>query len=219
MQCDMILISKRCFPNHCQEDDVYDGKDFADEKERDARVAAGAAGLRRRHCGGGRGRDGRGAGRPGQRGDGHRHCVHGPGLDPAVRAQGPQAPGGFGADFVRQLHRHPERGGLLLGQPLLHGGQPRRRHPPEPERGRPERRRHRAGRGAGQGGGQSGRGSRQQRQKDLPQADDPEQRPPEDQRLPGQSGGDRHRGDLAGQGHRQGGVQCGQLQGISLPPV
>ena len=35
----------------------------------------------------------------------------------------------------------------------------------------------------------------------------------------GQSGGDRHRGDLAGQGHRQGGVQCGQLQGIPLPPV
>ena len=66
---------------------------------------------------------------------------------------------------------------------------------------------------------QTGRGSRQQRQKDLPQADDPEQRPPEDQRLPGQSGGDRHRGDLAGQGHRQGGVQCGQLQGIPLPPV
>ena len=38
------------------------------------------------------------------------------------------------AGLVRQLHRHPERGGLLLGQPLLHRGQPGRGHPPEPER-------------------------------------------------------------------------------------
>lgn len=41
---------------------------------------------------------------------------------------------GAGADLVRRLHRHPEGGGLLLGQSLLHGGQPRRRHRPEPER-------------------------------------------------------------------------------------
>ena len=57
------------------------------------------------------------------------------------------------------------------------------------------------------------------RQENFPQADDPQQRPPEDQRLPGQSRGDRHCGHLAGQRHRQGRVQCGQLQGIPLPAV
>ena len=52
-----------------------------------------------------------------------------------------------------------------------------------------------------------------------PEDDDPEQLPAEDQRLSGQPGGDRHRRDLAGHRHCQGGVQCGQLQGVPLPPV
>ena len=47
----------------------------------------------------------------------------------------------------------------------------------------------------------------------------PEQLPPEDQRLPGQPGGDRHCGDLAGDRHRQGRVQCRQLQRIPVPAV
>ena len=43
--------------------------------------------------------------------------------------------------------------------------------------------------------------------------------PPEDQRLPGQPRGDRHRRDVARDRHRQGRFQRGQLQGIPLPPV
>ena len=46
---------------------------------------------------------------------------------------------------------------------------------------------------------------------DLPESYDPVQLPAEDQRLPGQSRGDRHRRHVAGGGHRQGGIQCGQL--------
>ena len=47
---------------------------------------------------------------------------------------------------------------------------------------------------------------KQRKQKDLPEDDDPEQLPAEDQRLSGQPGGDRHRRDLAGHRHCQGGV-------------
>ncbi len=47
--------------------------------------------------------------------------------------------------------------------------------------------------------------------KDLPEDHDPQQQPTEDQRLPGQSGGDRHCGDVAGGGYGQGGIHGGQL--------
>ena len=47
----------------------------------------------------------------------------------------------------------------------------------------------------------------------------PEQLPPEDQRLPGQPGGDRHCCHLAGDRHRQGRVQCRQLQRVPVPAV
>ena len=56
-------------------------------------------------------------------------------------------------------------------------------------------------------------------QEDLPEDHDPQQQPPEDQRLPGQPRGDRHRRHVAGGGHRQGGLQRGQLQGVPVPPV
>ena len=58
-----------------------------------------------------------------------------------------------------------------------------------------------------------------EKEEDLPEGDDPEQLPPEDQRLPGQPGGNRHCGDLAGDRHRQGRVQCRQLQRIPVPAV
>ncbi len=56
-------------------------------------------------------------------------------------------------------------------------------------------------------------------QEDLPEEQDPQQRPPEDQRLPGQPHRDRHRRHLAGGGHGEGGFRRGQLQGVPLPPV
>ena len=43
-------------------------------------------------------------------------------------------------------------------------------------------------------------------EKDLLEDHDLEQHPAEDQRLPGQPGGDRHRRNLAGGGYRQGGL-------------
>ena len=61
--------------------------------------------------------------------------------------------------------------------------------------------------------GQSGQNAQGQcrihEQKDLPENDDPEQLPAEDQRLPGQPGGDRHCGHLARDRYRQGCVQRG----------
>lgn len=43
-------------------------------------------------------------------------------------------------------------------------------------------------------------------QEDLPEDHDPQQRPAENQRLPGQSCGNRHRRHLAGGGHGEGGL-------------
>lgn len=54
------------------------------------------------------------------------------------------APGSTGAYPVRRLHRHPEGTGVLLGEPLLHRGEPGSWHQTEPER-RCEQRRNRHG--------------------------------------------------------------------------
>lgn len=48
------------------------------------------------------------------------------------------------AHSVRRLHRHPEGTGVLLGEPLLHRGEPGSWHQTEPER-RCEQRRNRHG--------------------------------------------------------------------------
>ena len=70
MQCDMILISKQCFPNHCQEDDVYDGKDFEKEKKRMAVMPPGPLGHGRGIAGTVAGGMARGPGGPGNVGVG-----------------------------------------------------------------------------------------------------------------------------------------------------
>ena len=56
-----------------------------------------------------------------------------------LKVLGPQ--GSPGAHPVRQLYRHPEGRGVLLRQPLLHRGEPRRQDPAEPERRRGQRQR------------------------------------------------------------------------------
>ena len=114
--------------------------------------------------------------------------------------------------------------GTLKGQgfywvnPFCAAVNPCRRHPAEPERGRDQQGERRSRPAERQRPEQPAR-LKQRKQKDLPEDDDPEQLPAEDQRLSGQPGGDRHRRDLAGHRHCQGGVQCGQLQGVPLPPV
>ena len=70
-------------------------------------------------------------------------------------------------------------------------GRRQERHPGGSERRQPGRQR---------GGAQ---------QEDLPEDHDPQQRPPEDQRLPGQPHRDRHRRHVAGDGHRRRGLQRG----------
>ena len=85
-------------------------------------------------------------------------------------------------------------------QPLLHPGQPRCGHPAEPERRCGRRGKCSSG---PQGTERPGR-CRGSQQKDLPETDDPEQRPAEDQRLLGQPGRDRYCGDLACDGYGKG---------------
>ena len=134
--------------------------------------------------------------------DGGMHRLPVPGLAGPAGTEGAGAPGGTGPHPLRQLHRHPEGRGLLLRQPLLRGRQPRCQDPAQPERGRGQRQE------LHQGPGRPGRRAEPEQrgnlEKDLPEDHDPEQHQAEDQRLPGQPRGDRHRRDLAGGGHGKG---------------
>ena len=60
-------------------------------------------------------------------------------LDPAVRPARSEAAGGARADAVRQVHRHAQGRGLLLGQSLLLVVQPRRQDEAQPVRRRGRR--------------------------------------------------------------------------------
>ena len=103
---------------------------------------------------------------------------------PVLRPEGTQAPGGAGTYPLWRLCGHPEGPGLLLGKPLLRRRQPCRRHPAEPERGRDQQGERRSRPAERQRPEQPAR-LKQRKQKDLPEDDDPEQLPAEDQRLSG----------------------------------
>ena len=125
--------------------------------------------------------------------------------------------GGPGAHPLRQVCGHPEGEGFYYVNPFCVAVNPAAKtqmnQSPDIESAKG------GGVLAALAGSSTGLPKGGREQKDLPKNHDPQQRPPKDQRLPGQPRGDRHRRHLAGGGHGEGGFRRGQLQGVPLPPV
>ena len=172
----------------------YAGKDPQRKETRYVGAARRAAFIYRGDCRRHRGRRDRGT-----RSRGHLRGISVRGLSPVYGAESHPPAGGARAHALRQIRRHAQGGGILLRQSLLHGGQPRGKNKTQPER---RRERRIDGRAESRAGGSS-------RQAHFLKDHDAQQQPPEDQRLPRHARRDRHRGDVAGGGHGESGVQRG----------